>query len=56
LITKKVLENPAVRTKIAIALDKLAPKAKQELTEAIINKSPISEATKNLVNKIISQL
>jgi hypothetical protein len=28
LITKKILENPTIRTKIALQLDKLAPQTK----------------------------
>lgn len=55
LITKKILENPSVRTKIAVALDKLAPKAKEELKSAIITNTPIKWALKNMVNKIITQ-
>lgn len=55
LITKKVLENPAIRTKIAVQLDKLAPKIKQELTEHIIDKTPLSKMAQEMIRKAITQ-
>lgn len=56
LITKKVLENPALRTKLALKLDKLAPKIKQEVQNAIINKWTVSWPTKKILNDMFVQL
>lgn len=56
LITKKVLENPALRTKIALKLDKLAPKIQSEIKEAIISKWVVSEPTKKILNDMLVQL
>jgi len=55
LLTKKVLENPAIRTKIAVQLDKLAPKIKQELASNILDKTPLSKMAQELIRKAITQ-
>lgn len=54
LITKKVLENPAVRTKLAVQLDKLNPKVQQEIQKAIVNNTVLKWSAANIFRKALT--
>jgi len=55
LITKKVLENPAIRTKLAVQLDKLAPKVKNTIINAIQTNTPLKIGLRDILRKAFTQ-
>lgn len=55
LITKKVFENPAIRTKLAIQLDKLTPKTQNIIKNAIQNNKPLQTKFKDILKKALVQ-
>jgi hypothetical protein len=55
LITKKIFENPAIRTKLAIQLDKLAPKVQETIKNAIQTNTPLQTKFKDILKKALTQ-
>lgn len=55
LVTKKIFENPAIRTKLAIQLDKLAPKVQTTIKNAIQTGTPLNITMKDILKKAFTQ-
>lgn len=56
LLTKKVIENPAVKTRLAQYLQNLLPKEQEMLKNAIANKTGISKELKDKIRRIFTQV